>query len=53
GQGATDSSFLSYPPGNYVAEELCIDAAKACSEYRSLAGLHHAPPLSCSSGQRL
>lgn len=38
GQGATDSSFLSYPPGNYVAEELCIDAAKACGEYRSCAG---------------
>lgn len=26
-------SFLSYPPGDYVAEELCIDAAKECSEY--------------------
>lgn len=33
GHGATDSRFLSYPPGNYVAEELCVDAAKACSEY--------------------
>lgn len=32
-QGAAD--FLSYPPGDYVAEELCIDAAKACSEYSS------------------
>uniref|UniRef100_A0A3Q2D4U7 Tyrosine-protein kinase n=1 Tax=Cyprinodon variegatus TaxID=28743 RepID=A0A3Q2D4U7_CYPVA len=29
-QGAAESSFLSYPPGDYVAEELCIDAAKAC-----------------------
>ncbi|XP_008416253.1 tyrosine-protein kinase JAK2 [Poecilia reticulata] len=29
-QGAADSGTLSYPPGNYVAEELCIDAAKAC-----------------------
>uniref|UniRef100_A0A671VI24 Tyrosine-protein kinase n=1 Tax=Sparus aurata TaxID=8175 RepID=A0A671VI24_SPAAU len=28
-QGAAD--FLSYPPGDYVAEELCIDAAKACT----------------------
>lgn len=45
GHGATDSSFLSYPPGNYVAEELCIDAATACSEYWSLAGPHHAPPF--------
>uniref|UniRef100_A0A3Q3L5U8 FERM domain-containing protein n=1 Tax=Labrus bergylta TaxID=56723 RepID=A0A3Q3L5U8_9LABR len=35
-------SFLSYPPGDYVAEELCIDAAKACSIsplYCSLFGL--------------
>uniref|UniRef100_A0A3B5K3X8 Tyrosine-protein kinase n=1 Tax=Takifugu rubripes TaxID=31033 RepID=A0A3B5K3X8_TAKRU len=42
GHGAADSSFLSYPPGNYVAEELCIDAAKACSIsplYFSLFGL--------------
>uniref|UniRef100_A0A7N6C1Z1 Tyrosine-protein kinase n=1 Tax=Anabas testudineus TaxID=64144 RepID=A0A7N6C1Z1_ANATE len=30
-QAAGDCSFLSYPPGDYVAEELCIDAAKACS----------------------
>uniref|UniRef100_A0A8C9YKD0 non-specific protein-tyrosine kinase n=1 Tax=Sander lucioperca TaxID=283035 RepID=A0A8C9YKD0_SANLU len=30
-QGAADCSFLSYPPGDYVAEELCIDAAKACN----------------------
>ncbi|CAL9707534.1 unnamed protein product [Knipowitschia caucasica] len=29
-QGAPESSFLSFPPGHYVAEELCIDAAKAC-----------------------
>ncbi|XP_005801038.2 tyrosine-protein kinase JAK2-like [Xiphophorus maculatus] len=29
-QGAADSGTLSYPPGDYVAEELCIDAAKAC-----------------------
>lgn len=41
-QGAADCSFLSYPPGDYVAEELCIDAAKACSIsplYCSLFGL--------------
>ncbi|KAF3851380.1 hypothetical protein F7725_013152 [Dissostichus mawsoni] len=31
GQGVGDGSTLSYPTGNYVAEELCIDAAKACS----------------------
>ncbi|XP_072288666.1 tyrosine-protein kinase JAK2 isoform X2 [Eucyclogobius newberryi] len=30
-QGAADCSNLSFPPGDYVAEELCIDAAKACS----------------------
>uniref|UniRef100_A0AAQ5XUD6 Tyrosine-protein kinase n=1 Tax=Amphiprion ocellaris TaxID=80972 RepID=A0AAQ5XUD6_AMPOC len=30
-QGTVDGSFLSYPPGDYVAEELCIDAAKACN----------------------
>ncbi|XP_032435141.1 tyrosine-protein kinase JAK2 [Xiphophorus hellerii] len=29
-QGAANSGTLSYPPGDYVAEELCIDAAKAC-----------------------
>uniref|UniRef100_A0A8C6PZS1 non-specific protein-tyrosine kinase n=1 Tax=Nothobranchius furzeri TaxID=105023 RepID=A0A8C6PZS1_NOTFU len=29
-QGAADGSVLSYPPGDYVAEELCIEAAKAC-----------------------
>lgn len=28
--GAADGGFLSYPPGDYVAEELCIDAAKMC-----------------------
>uniref|UniRef100_A0AAX7TG15 Tyrosine-protein kinase n=1 Tax=Astatotilapia calliptera TaxID=8154 RepID=A0AAX7TG15_ASTCA len=41
-QGVADGSFLSYPPGDYVAEELCIDAAKACSIsplYCSLFGL--------------
>jgi len=32
-QTTADGGFLSYPPGDYVAEELCIDAAKACSEY--------------------
>uniref|UniRef100_A0A3P9IAQ9 Tyrosine-protein kinase n=1 Tax=Oryzias latipes TaxID=8090 RepID=A0A3P9IAQ9_ORYLA len=35
-------SFLSYPPGDYVAEELCIDAAKECKIsplYFSLFGL--------------
>lgn len=35
-QGAADSGTLSYPPGDYVAEELCIDAAKACCEYSKL-----------------
>lgn len=30
-QGAADSNLLCFPPGDYVAEELCIDAAKACS----------------------
>ncbi len=46
-QGAADCSFLSYPPGDYVAEELCIDAAKACSEYSSYASLHEAPLFTC------
>lgn len=32
GQGAAECGFLAYPPGDYVAEELCIDAAAACSE---------------------
>lgn len=27
-------SELTYPPGDYVAEELCIDAAKACGEFQ-------------------
>lgn len=48
-QDVGDDGFLSYPPGDYVAEELCIDAAKACSKYsgsitKSLclaAALHH------------
>uniref|UniRef100_A0AAQ4PRG5 Tyrosine-protein kinase n=1 Tax=Gasterosteus aculeatus aculeatus TaxID=481459 RepID=A0AAQ4PRG5_GASAC len=31
GQGAAECGFLAYPPGDYVAEELCIDAAAACS----------------------
>lgn len=31
-QEEAERSFLSYPPGDYVAEELCIDAAKACSK---------------------
>nr|AMV91902.1 janus kinase 2b [Acanthogobius hasta] len=30
-QGAAECRHLSFPPGDYVAEELCIDAAKACS----------------------
>ncbi|XP_033828160.1 tyrosine-protein kinase JAK2 [Periophthalmus magnuspinnatus] len=30
-QGAAECSLLSFPPGDYVAEELCISAAKACS----------------------
>lgn len=30
---AGEDGFLSFPPGDYVAEELCIDAAKACSEW--------------------
>ncbi|XP_034026851.1 tyrosine-protein kinase JAK2 isoform X2 [Thalassophryne amazonica] len=41
-QEAPDCGFLSYPPGNYVTEELCIDAAKACNIsplYCSLFGL--------------
>uniref|UniRef100_A0A667XPA3 Tyrosine-protein kinase n=1 Tax=Myripristis murdjan TaxID=586833 RepID=A0A667XPA3_9TELE len=41
-QGAANSAPLSYPPGDYVAEELCIDAARACSvspPYLSLFGL--------------
>lgn len=46
-QGAADCSLLSYPPGDYVAEELCIDAAKACSEYSSSASLYKAPPFMC------
>lgn len=33
GQGVGDGSTQSYPPGNYVAEELCINAAKACSKF--------------------
>jgi len=44
-QEAADSSFLSYPPGDYVAEELCIDAAKACSEYSDCTNLHEAAPF--------
>uniref|UniRef100_A0A673C3A4 Tyrosine-protein kinase n=1 Tax=Sphaeramia orbicularis TaxID=375764 RepID=A0A673C3A4_9TELE len=40
--GTSECSILSYPPGDYVAEELCIDAAKACNVsplYCSLFGL--------------
>ncbi|KAL4617367.1 tyrosine-protein kinase JAK2-like [Arapaima gigas] len=29
-QSETECTPLSYPPGDYVAEELCIDAAKEC-----------------------
>lgn len=32
-QDTADNGFLSFPPGDYVAEELCIDAAKACSKW--------------------
>ncbi|XP_056151448.1 tyrosine-protein kinase JAK2 [Lampris incognitus] len=41
-QGGSECSPLSYQPGDYVAEELCMDAAKACSVsplYCSLFGL--------------
>lgn len=34
-QGGADCTPLSYPPGDYVAEQLCVDAAKECSEYSS------------------
>ncbi|XP_076006940.1 tyrosine-protein kinase JAK2 [Genypterus blacodes] len=30
-QGTDEHTSLTFPPGDYVAEELCIDAAKACS----------------------
>ncbi|KAL7854198.1 hypothetical protein AOLI_G00210420 [Acnodon oligacanthus] len=30
GQGTSDCHPLTYPPGDYVAEELCIKAAKEC-----------------------
>ncbi|XP_060746360.1 tyrosine-protein kinase JAK2a [Tachysurus vachellii] len=39
---STSASSLSYPPGDYVAEELCIKAAKECGVspvYLSLFGL--------------
>nr|XP_046160943.1 tyrosine-protein kinase JAK2-like isoform X1 [Oncorhynchus gorbuscha]XP_046160944.1 tyrosine-protein kinase JAK2-like isoform X1 [Oncorhynchus gorbuscha]XP_046160945.1 tyrosine-protein kinase JAK2-like isoform X1 [Oncorhynchus gorbuscha] len=42
GQGGANSQDLTYPAGDYVAEELCIDAAKACGLsplYCSLFGL--------------
>lgn len=32
-QDTAGDGFLSFPPGDYVAEELCIDAAKTCSEW--------------------
>lgn len=44
-------STLTFPAGQYVAEELCINAAKACGEFQ---GLHffffflfHRPPVCC------
>lgn len=30
--GGENGSELQFPPGEYVAEELCINAAKACGE---------------------
>uniref|UniRef100_UPI0037E7AD42 tyrosine-protein kinase JAK2a isoform X2 n=1 Tax=Semicossyphus pulcher TaxID=241346 RepID=UPI0037E7AD42 len=43
GGGANSSeSVLTFPPGEYIAEELCISAAKACGiapQYCSLFGL--------------
>ncbi|KAJ8401952.1 hypothetical protein AAFF_G00375330 [Aldrovandia affinis] len=42
GQGGRESSTLSYPPGDYVVEELCIAAAKECGVtpmYCSMFGL--------------
>lgn len=32
GEGNGSESVLTFPPGEYVAEELCISAAKACGE---------------------
>uniref|UniRef100_A0A8C2WCB3 Tyrosine-protein kinase n=1 Tax=Cyclopterus lumpus TaxID=8103 RepID=A0A8C2WCB3_CYCLU len=48
-QATADGRFLGYPPGDYVAEELCIDAAKACSEYSNHARMHtaHTHTLVC------
>ncbi|KAL0965852.1 hypothetical protein UPYG_G00286590 [Umbra pygmaea] len=42
GRGDANSTELTFPPGDYVVEELCIDAAKACGLsplYLSLFGL--------------
>ncbi|XP_067105792.1 tyrosine-protein kinase JAK2a [Osmerus mordax] len=42
GPGASGEDVLTYPPGDYVAEALCVDAAKACGLspiYSSLFGL--------------
>ena len=50
-QGGVDCSLLSYPPGDYVAEELCIDAAKACSEYSARVKHPHSCVL-CNSGHK-
>lgn len=44
---AAACSSLSYPPGDYVAEELCVDAARACSEYAVVQGRSTARPHSC------
>uniref|UniRef100_A0A3Q2XMV3 non-specific protein-tyrosine kinase n=1 Tax=Hippocampus comes TaxID=109280 RepID=A0A3Q2XMV3_HIPCM len=41
-RGEPEREFLAYPAGRYVAEELCVDAAKACGIsplYFSLFGL--------------
>ncbi|XP_036384156.1 tyrosine-protein kinase JAK2-like isoform X2 [Megalops cyprinoides] len=42
GQGGKEPVHLTYPPGEYVAEEICIEAAKECGVmpmYRNMFGL--------------
>lgn len=36
GNGCGSEGTLSFPAGQYVAEELCVSAAKACGEFQDI-----------------
>lgn len=47
GGASYSESVLTFPPGEYVAEELCISAAKACGESQLCFSSRVYPHMQC------